>query len=105
MLGDSQIGKTSLMVKYVEGHFDEDYIQTLGPCFQHWARMLSLNRRSYPSPDIPSLSDIPSGARSIVSGHPRFPRHHRHSVEYIFSTPSSLTTPYYRQHARTRPMR
>lgn len=31
MLGDSQIGKTSLMVKYVEGHFDEDYIQTLGP--------------------------------------------------------------------------
>ena len=26
MLGDSQIGKTSLMVKYVEGHFDEDYI-------------------------------------------------------------------------------
>lgn len=32
MLGDSQIGKTSLMVKYVEGHFDEDYIQTLGAC-------------------------------------------------------------------------
>ena len=30
MVGDSQIGKTSLMVKYVEGHFDEDYIQTLG---------------------------------------------------------------------------
>ncbi|KAF9809028.1 hypothetical protein IEO21_07626 [Rhodonia placenta] len=33
MLGDSQIGKTSLMVKYVEGHFDEDYIQTLGVNF------------------------------------------------------------------------
>ena len=34
MVGDSQIGKTSLMVKYVEGSFDEDYIQTLGmhPC-------------------------------------------------------------------------
>ncbi|KAJ3058626.1 adenylate kinase, partial [Rhizoclosmatium hyalinum] len=29
MVGDSQIGKTSLMVKYVEGSFDEDYIQTL----------------------------------------------------------------------------
>ncbi|KAG4300731.1 hypothetical protein PCANB_002943 [Pneumocystis canis] len=29
MIGDSQIGKTSLMVKYVEGSFDEDYIQTL----------------------------------------------------------------------------
>jgi GTP-binding protein of the ras superfamily involved in termination of M-phase len=33
MLGDSQIGKTSLMVKYVEGTFDEDYIQTLGVNF------------------------------------------------------------------------
>lgn len=30
MLGDAQIGKTSLMVKYVENSFDEDYIQTLG---------------------------------------------------------------------------
>ena len=30
MVGDAQIGKTSLMVKYVEGAFDEDYIQTLG---------------------------------------------------------------------------
>ncbi|KAJ3222985.1 septum-promoting GTP-binding protein 1 [Clydaea vesicula] len=33
LLGDSQIGKTSLMVKYVEGSFDEDYIQTLGVNF------------------------------------------------------------------------
>lgn len=33
MVGDSQIGKTSLMVKYVEGSFDEDYIQTLGAFF------------------------------------------------------------------------
>jgi GTP-binding protein of the ras superfamily involved in termination of M-phase len=33
MVGDSQIGKTSLMVKYVEGSFDEDYIQTLGMYF------------------------------------------------------------------------
>lgn len=31
MVGDAAIGKTSLMVKYVEGSFDEDYIQTLGP--------------------------------------------------------------------------
>lgn len=30
MVGDSQIGKTSLMVRYVEGSFNEDYIQTLG---------------------------------------------------------------------------
>lgn len=30
MVGDAAIGKTSLMVKYVENKFDEDYIQTLG---------------------------------------------------------------------------
>jgi GTP-binding protein of the ras superfamily involved in termination of M-phase len=35
MVGDSQIGKTSLMVKYVEGSFDEDYIQTLGTSFHN----------------------------------------------------------------------
>lgn len=33
MIGDAQIGKTSLMVRYVEGGFDEDYIQTLGVNF------------------------------------------------------------------------
>jgi GTP-binding protein of the ras superfamily involved in termination of M-phase len=33
MIGDSQIGKTSLMVKYIEGSFNEDYIQTLGVNF------------------------------------------------------------------------
>jgi len=33
MVGDSQSGKTSLMVKYVEGNFNEDYIQTLGVNF------------------------------------------------------------------------
>ena len=33
MVGDAQIGKTSLMVKYVEGSWDEDYIQTLGKFF------------------------------------------------------------------------
>jgi len=33
MLGDQQVGKTSLMVKYVEGTFDEDYIETLGVNF------------------------------------------------------------------------
>lgn len=36
MVGDSQIGKTSLMVKYVEGSFDEDYIQTLGMYSISW---------------------------------------------------------------------
>ncbi|KAJ1967929.1 Ras GTPase tem1 [Dimargaris xerosporica] len=33
MVGDSHIGKTTLMVKYVEGMFDDDYIQTLGVNF------------------------------------------------------------------------
>lgn len=28
-----QVGKTTLMVKYVENKFDEDYIQTLGVNF------------------------------------------------------------------------
>src|ERR1700694_5980329 len=36
MVGDSAIGKTSLMVKYVEGAFDEDYIQTLGMSHMFW---------------------------------------------------------------------
>lgn len=34
MIGDQQIGKTALMVKYVEGKFNEDYIETLGKEFQ-----------------------------------------------------------------------
>ena len=38
MVGDAQIGKTSLMVKYVEGSFDEDYIQTLGTLLSHSPR-------------------------------------------------------------------
>ena len=37
MVGDAQIGKTSLMVKYVEGSFDEDYIQTLGVKWVQWS--------------------------------------------------------------------
>lgn len=30
IVGDTNIGKTSLMVKYAEGIFDSEYIQTLG---------------------------------------------------------------------------
>lgn len=30
MVGDAHVGKTTLMVKYVENRLDEDYIQTLG---------------------------------------------------------------------------
>lgn len=39
MVGDAQIGKTSLMVKYVEGSWDEDYIQTLGMHGQNTSRL------------------------------------------------------------------
>ena len=40
MVGDAQIGKTSLMVKYVEGSWDEDYIQTLGMNYRPIAETL-----------------------------------------------------------------
>lgn len=33
MVGDAQVGKTTLMVKYVENKFDEEYIMTLGGGF------------------------------------------------------------------------
>jgi len=33
MMGESQTGKTSLMVKYVEDKFEEDYVETLGVNF------------------------------------------------------------------------
>jgi Gtp-binding protein of the ras superfamily involved in termination of M-phase len=42
MVGDAQIGKTSLMVKYVEGSWDEDYIQTLGEQSTSWCCWLSI---------------------------------------------------------------
>ncbi|CAO3688980.1 unnamed protein product [Rhizopus microsporus] len=33
IVGDTQIGKTSLMIKYAEGAYDPEYIQTLGVNF------------------------------------------------------------------------
>jgi GTP-binding protein of the ras superfamily involved in termination of M-phase len=42
MVGDSQIGKTSLMVKYVEGSFDDSYVQTLGMYIFRRSRLSSL---------------------------------------------------------------
>ncbi|KAK4533616.1 hypothetical protein CCYA_CCYA18G4498 [Cyanidiococcus yangmingshanensis] len=42
MVGDAGCGKTSLMVRYCEGHFDEDYIMTLGVNFLE--RSVSLRR-------------------------------------------------------------
>jgi len=40
MIGESQTGKTSLMVKYVEDRFDEEYIQTLGVNYMEKTIML-----------------------------------------------------------------
>ncbi|RCI01858.1 septum-promoting GTP-binding protein 1, partial [Rhizopus stolonifer] len=33
IIGDAQIGKTSLMIKYAEGAYDTEYTQTLGVNF------------------------------------------------------------------------
>lgn len=44
LLGDSYVGKTSLMVKYVENRFDEDYIQTLGINFME--KIITLRERT-----------------------------------------------------------
>jgi GTPase SAR1 family protein len=48
MVGDAQIGKTSLMVKYAEGNFDEAYIQTLGTCTRTNQRGLAVAQQAGP---------------------------------------------------------
>ena len=75
MLGDSQIGKTSLMVKYVEGHFDEDYIQTLGSSRSTFADS-NIHSSGF-SPLFPRLiylsfsilrpSSVPSASKSLTT--------------------------------------
>jgi len=45
MVGDQQIGKTSMMVKYVEGKFDEDYILTMGVNFME--KHLTIQSREF----------------------------------------------------------
>ena len=35
LLGDSEVGKTSLMVKYVDNIFDQSYVETLGVAFMN----------------------------------------------------------------------
>lgn len=40
MVGDAQVGKTTLMVKYVENRLDEEYIQTLGVNFMEKSILL-----------------------------------------------------------------
>lgn len=60
MVGDSAVGKTSLMVRYVEGKFDEDYVETLGVNFME--KTIDLPQAQV----IMSLWDL-GGAREFVS--------------------------------------
>ena len=60
MVGDVQVGKTSLMVRYVEGNFDEDYIETLGVNFLE--KTIKLPRASVTF----SIWDL-GGAREFLS--------------------------------------
>ena len=47
LLGDSEVGKTSLMVRHVEGKFDEDYICTLGVSFMEKTVMVRNNEITF----------------------------------------------------------
>mmetsp|Transcript_38795 Transcript_38795/g.107806 ORF Transcript_38795/g.107806 Transcript_38795/m.107806 type:complete len:213 (+) Transcript_38795:196-834(+) len=60
MVGDAQVGKTSLMVRYVEGKFDEDYIETLGVNFMEKTIKLPRTEVTF------SIWDL-GGAREFVS--------------------------------------
>lgn len=58
MVGDAQIGKTSLMVKYVEGSWDEDYIQTLGMSYhREWEKERKRKERLR-SPPLTRLNQV-----------------------------------------------
>lgn len=82
MVGDAQIGKTSLMVKYVEGSFDEDYIQTLGTCCgELWGVVRSLS-------EVVRRRD----ERASDQASSRTSRHHGHRRDGISSIANSSST-------------
>ncbi|KAL6074261.1 Ras GTPase tem1 [Balamuthia mandrillaris] len=60
MVGDSEVGKTSLMVRYVEGKFDEDYICTLGVNFMEKTVNIRSNEITF------SIWDL-GGQREFIS--------------------------------------
>jgi Gtp-binding protein of the ras superfamily involved in termination of M-phase len=47
LLGESEVGKTSLMVKYVENTFDEDYVETLGVNFMEKTISIRQNKITF----------------------------------------------------------
>ena len=75
MVGDSQIGKTSLMVKYVEGSFDEDYIQTLGTCFET---------------DVLSSSVLTARRRQLHGKNDLGPPNHHHFLDMGLGRPARV---------------
>ncbi|PHH76638.1 hypothetical protein CDD82_3911 [Ophiocordyceps australis] len=62
MVGDAQIGKTSLMVKYVEGSWDEDYIQTLGVNFMEKTISIRNTEITFSIWDLGGQREAPSTA-------------------------------------------
>jgi|EP00769_Ergobibamus_cyprinoides_P003532 GTP-binding protein of the ras superfamily involved in termination of M-phase len=58
MVGDAQIGKTSLMVRYVDGTFDSDYIQTLGVNFMEKSISLRGNPITFSIWDLGGQSEF-----------------------------------------------
>lgn len=72
MVGDAQIGKTSLMVKYVEGSWDEDYIQTLGESTYFGRRTVTHSLKgstSWKKPSRSAIRKLPSrSGTSVASG-------------------------------------
>ncbi|CCD24618.1 Ras family GTPase TEM1 NDAI_0D03040 [Naumovozyma dairenensis CBS 421] len=60
LVGDAQVGKTSLMVKYVQNIFDEEYTQTLG------VNYLKRKVRLHSTDIIYSLMDL-GGQREFIN--------------------------------------
>ncbi|KAL0091829.1 GTP-binding protein of the ras superfamily [Phycomyces blakesleeanus] len=80
IVGDAQIGKTTLMVKYVEGHYDTEYTQTLGVDFME--KTLMINRPEGRTEVTFSIWDL-GGQREFVSMLPLV-SNDAHAILFIF---------------------
>lgn len=88
----SQVGKTSMMVKYVEGNFDEDYILTLGAYTLLLARTgllatpsLVLARESIHDKKLRLMWFHDRWCRSQLYGEDRLGARHRDHVQHLGS--------------------